>query len=342
MNLLNLSDPLIKMFWLSVATFVLSMILTPIYTYFAYKYKFWKKQKSLALDGKKLEVMNKLHANKIRRNIPTMAGLIFVIAICVITISFNLSRAQTWLPLAALAGCALVGLIDDIFNLRSGGRGFAGLRAPVKFSLITIVGLVLGWFFWAKLEHTVIMIPFIGEWVVNAWIIPIFAFAVVATGNAVNISDGEDGLAGGLAAFAFGIYASIALMQGQFGLAAFCFTIVGALIAYLWFNIFPARFFMGDVGSFALGGTLAVVAMFTNTLILLPIIGAMFVVETGSVIIQTISKKLFHRKIWLSTPIHHHFEAIGWPEPKVTMRFWLIGAVSGVVGLILALSGGFI
>jgi phospho-N-acetylmuramoyl-pentapeptide-transferase len=169
----------------------------------------------------------------------------------------------------------------------------------------------------------------------------LFAFVVVAVGNAVNISDGLDGLSGGLASSAFAIFAIISLLQGQFGVAGFCFTILGALLAYLWFNIYPARFFMGDTGSFALGCSLAVVAMMTDMLFLLPIIGIVFVVDTGSVIVQQISKKLRNgKKIWLSTPIHHHYEAIGWPEAKVTMRFWLLGNVAGVIGLILALTGG--
>jgi len=337
----QLADALTKIFALGVAGFLLAMVLTPIYTYFAYKYKFWKRQKTVTIDGKKLEVLSKLHAAKIRRHLPTMAGVVFVVAITAITLIFNLSRAQTWLPLAALVGGAIVGLIDDIVNLR-GHSKVAGLRAPVKFAMIALGGLVLGWFFYAKLGWTSIHIPFAGNWNLGAWIIPLFAFVVVATGNAVNISDGLDGLSGGLASSAFLIFAIIALLQNQLGVAGFCFTILGALLAYLWFNIYPARFMMGDVGSFALGCSLAVVAMLTNTLFLLPIIGVVFVIDTGSVIIQLFAKKFFHCKIWLSTPIHHHFEAIGWPETKVTMRFWLLANVAGIVGLILALNGGFI
>jgi phospho-N-acetylmuramoyl-pentapeptide-transferase len=341
-GLKQLTDVLTKIFLLGVGGFFVAMVLTPIYTYFAYKYKFWKRQKTVSVDGKKLTVVSKLHAAKISRHVPTMAGAIFVVAVVVITLVFNLSRSQTWLLLAAMIGGAVVGLIDDIFNLK-GKSAVAGLRAPVKFAMIALGGALLGWFFYAKLGATSIHIPFAGDWHLGWWIIPLFAFAVVATGNAVNISDGLDGLAGGLASSAFAMYAIIALLQGRFGVAGFCFAILGALLSYLWFNIYPARFFMGDVGSFALGCTLAVVAMLTDTLFLLPVIGAVFVFEVGSVIIQLTSKKLRHgKKIWLSTPIHHHFEAIGWPETKVTMRFWLIGNVAGVVSLILALSGGFI
>jgi len=329
-----------KILWLGAMTFVIAMILTPVYTYFAYKYRFWKKQKTVTLDGGKLTVIGKLHAAKIARHVPTMAGCIFVLAIAITTLFFNLSRPQTWLPLAALIGGAAVGLIDDILNLR-GQSAVAGLRAPVKFAMITILGLVLGWFFWSKLGFTTVHVPFIGEWDLGILIVPLFTFAVVAAGNAVNISDGLDGLAGGLAASAFAMFAVIALLGQQFGLAGFCLTIVGALLAYLWFNIFPARFFMGDVGSFALGVSLGVVAMLTNCLFILPIIGAVFVIETGSVIIQQLSKKLRHgKKIWPATPIHHTFEARGWPETKVTMRFWVLGNIAGIVGIIIALAGG--
>jgi phospho-N-acetylmuramoyl-pentapeptide-transferase len=207
--------------------------------------------------------------------------------------------------------------------------------------MVTIVGLLLGWFFWQKLGFTTVHIPFIGPWDLGVWIVPVFAFVVVATGNAVNISDGLDGLAGGLAASAFVMFAIIAVMQQQFGLAAFCMTIVGALLSYLWFNVYPARFFMGDVGSFALGVTLGVVAMLTNSLFLLPIIGLMFVVEAGSVIIQQVSKRLrAGKKVFLAAPLHHHFEAKGWPETKVTMRFWVVGNIVGILGIIIALGGG--
>ncbi len=338
----NLSGPLASIFLTGLLALLIATILTPVFTYFAYKYHFWKRQKSVALDGKKLTVMNKLHAAKIKRHLPTMAGMIFVIAIASVTLIANLSRSQTWLPLSALLVGGVIGLIDDLMNL-FGKSAVAGLRAPVKFAMITIAGLIMGWFFWARLGWTFVHIPFIGDWNIGMWMIPLFAFAVVATGNAVNLSDGLDGLAGGLVATSFASFAGIALLQGQFGLAAFCVTVLGALASYLWFNIFPARFMMGDVGSFALGCSLAVVAMMTNSLFLLPIIGLMFVIDTGSAVIQIIYKKLTHgKKIWLSTPIHHHFEAIGWPETKVTMRFWLLSAVAGVVGLILAFLGGAI
>jgi phospho-N-acetylmuramoyl-pentapeptide-transferase len=271
-----------------------------------------------------------------------MAGAIGVVAIAAVTLGWNLDRAQTWLPLAALLGGAAVGLLDDIINLRGTGSGVAGLRSSLKFGMITLIAIALGWFFYDKLGYTTIHIPYIGDLFLGWLIVPLFVLAVVSTSNAVNISDGLDGLAGGLLAISFGAFGVIALLQGHVLLSGFCFTVVGALLSYLWFNIYPARFFMGDVGSFAFGTSLGVVAMLTNTLFLLPIIGIIFVIEAGSSLIQILSKRIRHKKVFISAPIHHHLEAIGWPETKVTMRFWVIGCVAGFIGIMLALAGGHI
>lgn len=342
MTLEAVTTDLVHVFLLSIGAFVLAMFLTPIYTFFAYRYKFWKRQRSTSTDGKKLEVFTKLHAAKFRRNIPTMAGIIGVFSITAVTLLFNLDRAETWLPLAALVGGGIVGLIDDVINVRGLGGGVGGLRSSLKFTLIIIIGAVLGWFFYAKLGIDSFHVPFYGELSIGWLIVPLFAFAVVATGNAVNISDGLDGLAGGLLALSFATFGMIALLQGNSLLAGFCFTVVGALLSYLWFNIHPARFFMGDVGSFAYGVALGVVAMLTDTLLLLPVIGLLFVLEAGSSLIQIVSKKFFKRKVFISAPVHHHLEAIGWPETKVTMRFWVIACVMSFVGFMLALAGGHI
>ena len=336
----TLNNEMLRAFILSVLAFLITMALTPVYTFVAYRYRFWKRQRTESTTGEQLKVFTKLHAAKFKRNIPTMAGAVFVLAIVIVTFLFNLDRRETWLPLAALAGGAIVGLIDDIINITGHGKGVAGMRSSIKFLMITAIGVVLGWFFFDRLDVTAVTVPFLGAWHVGWGIIPLFAFVVVATGNAVNISDGLDGLAGGLAALAFGAFGVISIFQGNTLMAGFCFTVVGALLSYLWFNIYPARFFMGDVGSFALGTSLGVVAMLTDSLFILPIIGFIFVLEAGSSLIQIASKKLFGRKIFISAPIHHHLEAIGWPETKVTMRFWVIAAVAGFIGVMIALAGG--
>lgn len=336
----QVTDQLIKISTLALLSFLLAMALTPLYTFFAYRYRFWKKQRQTDTSGKELKVFTKLHAEKFKRHIPTMAGMIFVVAIVGVTLLLNLDREQTWLPLAALVGGAAVGLIDDIINLRGEGAGVAGLRSSVKFLLISLVGLVGAWFFFDKLGYDQVVVPFVGLVTIGWWIVPLFVLAVVSTGNAVNISDGLDGLSGGLIVSAYSFFAAIALLQGNFGIAGFCFTVVGAMLSYLWFNIHPARFFMGDVGSFALGTSLGVVAMLTNSILLLPVIGLVFVVETGSSLLQILSKKFLGRRIFISAPLHQHFEATGWPETKVTMRFWVVGGVVGFLGLLLALAGG--
>ena len=323
--------------------FAISMLITPIYTYIAYKYKWWKKPRTTAVTGEKAVEFKKLHAAKHMRKIPTMAGLIIVIGVAVVTLSFNLIREQTWLPLAAMVGAGAVGLLDDYINIRGDGSGVAGLRSKVKLMLVIGIAVVCGLWFYIKNDVSSFQVPYLGSLAVGGFIVVIFVVVVVATANSVNMSDGLDGLAGGLLATAFGAYTVIALLQQRYGVAAFCLTIVGSLLAYVWFNIYPARFFMGDVGSFALGTALGVVAMITDTLVLLPIIGFVFVLEAGSVLLQVISKKLRHgKKIFRISPIHHHFEAIGWPEAKVTMRFWVVGQVSAVVGLLLAVVWGFV
>lgn len=328
-----------KMLVLSFLAFCVSMALTPVFTYFAYKYKWWKRSRTSAVTGEPLKVISKL---RIKRTIPRMAGVIIIAAVTIVTVGWNLNRHQTWLPLAGLLGGGFIGLLDDIINVKGLGGKVAGLRSPIKFAMIIAVAALAACFFYYRLGYTSVHIPFAGNWAIGWWIIPLFTLVVVSTGNAVNITDGVDGLAGGLLATAYGAYTVIAALQGRFALAAFCMTVVGASLSYLWFNIAPARFVMGDVGSFSLGTALGVVAMLTNTLFLLPVIGLVFVAEAGSVVLQIFSKKLFHRKIFIASPIHHHFEATGWEKTKVTMRFWVIGQVCAALGVVLALQGGYI
>jgi len=333
------SSTLIRIFFLAFATFAASMVLTPVYTTLAYTGEWWKRQRSEAWSGGKASVYAKLHAEKHRRNIPTMAGIIFVVSIALVTIVANLSRSETWLPLAGMVGAGAIGLVDDWINIRGNNLGIAGMRSKIKFFLHSVVALAGGWWFFAKLDVTSLNFGF-GEVALGAGVILVFWLVVVSTANSVNITDGLDGLAGGLLASSFSGYGFIAAVQGKYALAAFCLSTVGALLSYTWFNIYPARFFMGDVGSFALGTSLGIIAMQTDTVYVLPIIGIVYVAETGSVIINRLSKKLRNgKRVFRSSPIHHHFEAIGWPETKVTMRFWTIGYVATVIGIIVFLLG---
>ena len=328
---------------LALGAFLLAMFLTPIYTFFAYKYKFWKKQKKTTLTGDALPVVTKLHAHKFKRVFPTMAGVIGLITVGIVTWICNMDRGQTLLPLAGFIGGGVIGLVDDAINIFGSGKGAAGLRAPVKFAMMIALGLALGWFMAIKLEWTSVMIPFVEAWNIGVvGFILLFAFAVVATSNAVNISDGLDGLAGGLSLIAYGAFGVIALFQGQWMLAGFCFTVVGWLLSYVWFNVPPARFMMGDTGSVALGAGLGVVSMMTNSIFLLPIIGVMFVIEAGSSLLEIFWKKVFGHKLFIAAPIHHHFEAKGWGEAKIVMRFWVIAGIFAIIGVFLAAAGGII
>lgn len=342
-EILNISiqtDTVIRVLLLGFLSFMLSMVVTPLYTNIAYKFQWWKRQRTEAFGGGAATVYQKLHAAKHRRNIPTMAGLIFVFSISFVTLMTNLDRGQTWLPLAGMIGSGIVGLVDDLINIRGRIGGIAGMHAKLKFGLHSLVALAGGWWFYSKLDVNSIDLGFTHVQI-GALVILLFWFVVIATANAVNITDGLDGLAGGLLVSSFATYTLIAAFQEKFFLAGFCLSVVGALLSYTWFNIYPARFFMGDVGSFALGTALGIIALQTNTIYVLPVIGAVFVAETGSVIINRTSKLLrAGKKVFRSSPIHHHFEASGWPETKVTMRFWILGQVSGVLGLILYLLGG--
>lgn len=248
-----------------------------------------------------------------------------------------LVRKETFLPLGVLVASAIIGLIDDLVDIRRGELGRGGLQMRYRLILYTLIAIVGAWWFFWKLEWSVIHIPFLGNFEIGWWSIPLFIFVIVATSFSVNETDGLDGLAGGLLLIAFVSYSIIAFLQEKTNLSAFCGVIVGSLIAFLWHNIYPAKFFMGDTGAMGLGVTLGVVAILTNTIFLLPIICLPFVWESLSVIIQILSKKIFHRKVFLSTPYHHHLEAIGLPEPKIVMRFWLVGGITAAFGLMIFL-----
>jgi phospho-N-acetylmuramoyl-pentapeptide-transferase len=336
------NSTLIRILTLGFFGFLLAMVITPLYTSLAYKGQWWKRQRTDSWSGGTASVYNKLHAEKHKRMIPTMAGLVFVVSIAVVTLVGNLDRSQTWLPLAGMLAAGAVGLFDDFINIRSSRAGVAGLGSKMKFLLYSFIAIAGGLWFFAKNDVSTIYLPVLHDVHIGIFVVALFWLVVVATANSVNITDGLDGLAGGLLTSSFTTYALIAGIQGQYALAGFCLTVVGALLSYTWFNIFPARFFMGDVGSFALGTALGIIAMQTNTVYVLPIIGAVYMVETGSVIINRLSRRFRNgKRVFLSSPLHHHFEAIGWPETKVTMRFWILGQVAGFIGLIVFLIGRY-
>lgn len=344
---MDLNSIVIKVFFLTTLSFVVAIGWTPLLTHFLYKHKLGKQIRT----SDKAPIFSGLHQKK--SGTPTMGGVLVWLTVLVLAVVFYylgqwldggffklnfLNRSQTWLPLGALIATALVGLFDDYLNIKKIGPYGGGLSMKHRLAVYALIALVVAWWFYFKLEWDYVRIPFLQTFNIGLWYLPFVIFVVVATAFSVNEIDGLDGLAGGTLLAAFVSFGAIAFVQGRYDLTAFCGVIVGALLAFLWFNITPARFFMGDTGAMSLGVTLAIIALLTNSVLLLPIIGFLFVVESASVIIQVLSKKLRHgKKIFLSAPIHHHFEALGWPEAKVVMRFWVIAGVMSVFGLVIFL-----
>jgi len=324
---------LTKMFWLALLSFLIAMVLTPVLTNFLYRNNIGKKIR----DSKDAPIFAKLHQKK--SGTPTMGGVLIWITTAVLTLIFNLERQATWLPLFCLVATGVVGAIDDLWNVRGKGPNGGGMGFGQKFVLYAAIASVGAWWFYTKLEWNTIHFPGLGDYTIGFWYVPLFILVLVWMAFSSNETDGLDGLAGGIFALSYGSYAIIALTQGKVELAAFCATVMGGLLAFLWFNIPPARFFMGDTGSMSLGMTLGVIAFLTNSVVALPIITLVFMIEGLSFLLQFASKKIRKKKLFLSSPIHHHFEAIGWPEYKITMRFWVIGAVSSVAGLVIAIIG---
>lgn len=323
---------LAKTFWLATLSFLVAILWTPLFTDFLYKNRLGKRIRQTGFDEKNAPIFYSLHKHK--ENTPTMGGLLIWITAAVITLLMNLNRGQTWLPLFTLVSTGFVGAADDLMNIFGIGPNRGGLRFRWKLLLYTLIALVGAWWFFYKLEFSIISIPWVGQVEIGVWYIPLFIAILVFTTFSANETDGLDGLAGGVMASCFAAYGIIALLQDKTELAAFCGTVLGALLAFLWFNVYPARFFMGDTGAMALGMTLGVMAFLTDTVFILPIIAFVLWAEGLSAIVQILSKKLRQgKKIFLSAPIHHHFQAIGWPEPRVTMRFWIISAVMAMIGL---------
>lgn len=329
---------LAKTFWLASLAFLVALLWTPLFTDFLYKNRMGKKIRQTGFDEKSAPIFYALHKHK--ENTPTMGGLLIWITVAIITLLMNLSRSQTWLPLFALVATGLVGAADDLMNIYGIGPNRGGMRFRWKLVLYALIALVGAWWFYSKLGWNIMSIPGLGSIEIGAWYIPVFVIVIVFTTFSANEIDGLDGLLAGTIASSFAAFGIIALIQGKTDLAAFCGTILGALLAFLWFNIYPARFIMGDTGAMALGMTLGVLAFLTNTVFILPIIALVIYADGLSAIIQIASKKLRHgKKVFLSAPVHHHFQALGWPEPRITMRFWVVSAMTAMLGLFVYIIG---
>lgn len=344
---------------LGVTSFCLAMLMTPLLAHYLYKYKIGIRIKDKSVDGKKLTYVNKLHAHK--AGTPTMGGILIWGTVLIMAgvmmflapfLSERLgsvwisrldfvSRSQTYLPLFALGATAMLGLADDIMSVKNIGKNKGGgMRFLWRLVWLVIISAIGAWWFFSKLGWGTIHVPAVGNFELGLWYIPFFIFVIIATAISSNETDGLDGLNAGILFQGFAAFAMISFFQDRMDLAAFCGVIAGALLAFLWFNFYPARFFMGDTGAVALGATLGVVALLTDSVLILPFIVSIYAFESLSVAVQLTSKKLFNKKVFLAAPIHHHFEGIGWPETKVTVRFWIINAAIGTVGLLVGIIGG--
>lgn len=347
---------LIKILIPTALTFIIGIGMTPILTHYLYKNKMWKKRSvAKTTDGLDAPISQKLH-NDENLKTPRMGGVIIwgsvMLAISIMWIIATLfpsefteklqflSRNQTWLLLFTLSVGALIGLIDDYFAVSEKYDQLAGgLSASKRLAVVGLVGLVGGWWFYSKLGVSEVFMPFVGDINLGIFFIPFFILVLIGTYTG-GVIDGIDGLSGGVFGSIFLAYGTIAFFQGQIDIAAFAFSITGGILAFLWFNVPPARFYMSETGTMALTMTLGVIAFMTNQVFLLPIIAFPLVAVSLSSIIQLTSKKFRNgKKVFLVAPVHHYFEAIGWPSHKVTMRFWIISVVFAIIGIIIALAG---
>ena len=345
----------LKVFGLSAVAFFFALAWTPLLTHFLYKYKFWRKAvRQTAPDGAPTPIFASLHKER-EVSTPRMGGLLLWITTLLVIYAFwllskitesplldklnFLSRNQTWLPLFTLVSASLLGFADDLLQVFGKGRYVAGgIKFRVRVGVVLLIALIGAYWFYFRLEQNSIYIPGLGDVFIGLWFIPLFVTTMLATFS-TSITDGLDGLAGGVFGTIFAAYGGIAFFRGQIDLAAFSAVLLGSLLAFLWFNIPPARFYMGETGILGLTTTLTVMAFLTNSVIVLPIIAFVPAVEAASVIVQLLSKRWRGKKVFLVAPIHHHFEALGWPSYKVTMRFWVISVVFAIIGMVVALVG---
>ncbi len=338
--------------------FVVTFIFTPFWINFLYKYKIGIKIKNKGVQGDKLQYVNILHANK--SGTPSSGGVVIWVSIAILIFASHyifpylanvfdidfiarldfLSRKHTWLPLFALVAAGILGLFDDIMSVKGwGSNKGGGMRFAMRFWWLFAIAGLGAWWFYSKLGWDTLHVPGVNDFEIGLWYIPLFIFVILFSAISSNETDGLDGLNGGVLLMAFTAFALIAFFQNKVNLAAFCAAIGGSLMAFLWFNIYPARFIMGDTGAMSLGTTLGVVAMLTDSALILFIIVFIYVLESGSVIIQLTSKRFFGRKVFFAAPIHHHFEVMGWPESKITMRAWIFTAITAGIGVIIGVFG---
>ncbi|MDP3735158.1 MAG: hypothetical protein Q8R39_01885 [bacterium] len=345
-----------KVFLPATIAFAIGVVFAPLLAHYLYRFRMWKKSaKAVALDGRGTPIFHSLHRDR-ETSTPKLGGIVIwgstLVTVLLIRIAEDvipsaltaklefLSRSQTWLPLVTLLVGATIGFIDDMLDVRGGGKYLAGgLSLRMRLGIVALTGLIGGWWFFTKLGVSSIIVPFAGEVILGWLLVPLFIIVLLAIYSG-GVIDGIDGLAGGVFAAIFGAYGGIAFFQNQIDLAAFSAVVVGGILAFLWFNIPPARFYMSETGTMGLTMTLAVVAFLTKAVVVLPIIAFPLLATTASDVIQLASKRFRGgRKVFLIAPVHHHFEALGWPPYKVTMRYWVISVICALLGMIVALVG---
>lgn len=350
----DLTISVLKVLGTAGTTFVVALLMTPLLMRGMYTYRLWKDHSGkTTLLGGEAQKFNMLHDE---RGTPRVGGILIWGSVIIVTFlfwglsevfdhsvldKFNfLSRSQTWLLVFTLGAASLLGLADDILQIIAARkvRLKGGIDLATRLIAVSLIALVGALWFYYKLDWRTVYLPGAGVLVIGAWYIPFFVSTMIATYSG-SVIDGIDGLAGGVFTSMFAAFAGIAFFQNQIDVAAFAAAITGALLAFLWFNIPPARFWMGETGIIGLTTTLTVIAFFTDSVLILPVIAFPLVLASASDIIQITSRKFFKKKVFRVAPIQHHFEAIGWPSYKVTMRFWVISAACAIIGVALALVG---
>lgn len=339
----------------SVLTFFIGVVITPFFTNIFYKNKLWKKSaRTENTDGVSSDFAN-VHNTSAELSTPRVGGIIIWVSVlmCVflifliskiwptdLTQKINFfSRGQTLIPLATLVISSLIGLLDDLMQIFGKGNYARDplIYRKLKILSIVLISLAISFWFYIKLGATAVHVPFYGELELGLWFIPFFIFVTLGVFS-TSVIDGMDGLSGGVMGIIFTAFSVIAFVHNQIDISALCAVIGGGILAFLWFNIPPARFYMGETGILGLTVTLSVVAFLTNASLLLPIIAFPLVITSLSVVIQIFTYKYFNKKRFFKVaPLHHHFEALGWSREKVVMRYWIISLVFAIIGVIVAL-----
>lgn len=339
----------------AVLSFLIGISITPFFTNFFYKYKMWKKSPRTQAGDITNDDFGKVHNTTEEVSTPRIGGVIIwvsvlftMLAVYLLSVFFQTdlteklnfwSRSQTYVPIGALILASLIGLVDDLLQIFGKGSYAKDplIYRKIKIACITLIGLGISYWFYDKLEFTSINIPFGGELTLGLWFIPFFIVVMLGVFSS-SVIDGMDGLSGGIMSIVFSAYSLIAFANNQIDIAALCAVIAGATLAFLWFNIPPARFYMGETGILGLTVTLSVIAFLTNSVLVLPLIALPLVATSLSVVIQITSYKYFNKhRVFKVAPLHHHFEALGWPRTKVVMRYWVVGIVSAISGVIVSL-----